>query len=145
MSGCFETRAMAKAPDWEITARGATEPFGIGSLYSGMKRVLYLPGTERIPRQLPPLIRGPPPDFEREAARASRILATMASVPPFSSRPPGITMMEFALSSSASWAIVIAAWAAGMTRTKRSTFSGRLATSGTQAQPSISAVPAFTT
>ncbi len=144
-SGCLDTRHIANAPDCDSNATGATVVVGIGSLYSGMNKVLYLPGTDRMPRQLPPFRSGPLVAPARESSRADRILETMASVPDFSSRPPGMTMTDSALSSSASSAMQAGAWAAGITSTNRSTFSGSEATSGTQRQPSSSGRPGLTT
>jgi len=124
MLGCLEMRVMANAPDCEISASGSILPLGMGSLYSGMKRVLYLPGTERIPRQLPPFIRGPFPSA-RASAKARFISATMDSEPCFSSSPPGIRRTDHALSYRAMSASVLGIPSAGITTTKRSIFSGR--------------------
>ena len=53
------SRVIANAPLPVIRATGAgRDP--AGSFQRGMNRVSYRPGRERMPRQLPPLITGPP-------------------------------------------------------------------------------------
>ena len=71
--------------------------------------------------------------------------STNFSVPDFSSRPPVVTMTVSAIPVSAMAANVSTAAAAGMERTARSTLPGSEAKSGKQRQPSISALPGFTT
>ncbi len=94
-----------------------------------------------LARPLPPLPEGA---VARARSRAEDIRAVMASVPAFSSKPPGMTMTDSALSASTRSASTAGAEEAGTTMMKRSTFSGREATSGTQRQPSISAASGLT-
>ncbi len=97
-----------------------------------------------MPRQLPPLMTGPPHALRRACASAACIRATMASLPAFSSRPPGISTTLSAFSRSMISTSAAEAWAASTQSTKRSTRSGIAAMSGTQRHPSISAVPPLT-
>ena len=98
-----------------------------------------------MPRQLPPLTSGPPPGRASRQSRAARIPRARPSPPAFSSSPPGMTMIDSAASRSATSATIAAARAAERATTKRSTFAGSEATSGTQRQPSSEATPGLTT
>ena len=137
--------ATANAPLFDTMATGDSAPFGTGSLNSGMNIVSYRPGLDRIPRQFPPLMTGPCQALVLAASSAARIRDVSASVPCFSSRPPGMTIRLSAFCSSTTSATAPGACAAAIARMNTSTRSGIDAMSGTHRQPSIDSLPGLTT
>ncbi len=110
-----------------------------------MNIVSYRPGTDRTPRQLPPLTTGPFQSVERAARNVSCIWLTSPLVPAFSSSPPGITITLSALRCSTTSMSESGICAAETLRISRSTGAGSERIVGTAWQPSISETPGLIT